>query len=406
MKTAGCHPLGLTGHVHRVRGLKGSRPGPYCGALVRAPPAPHFYAVAAHHVKADSCRAGRGLWSVRRAGCGRCRHRLRPPTVSGCRRQIVEPSRRDNRFRCPERQLPSLKTFAASLCRCRSLESSGVAAYRSGAEKFRIVSEAGYADGMERRRYKLWCLFLGMPIGTRCFAPAHRSSRHESIFVSAVAFARETGVLKASGSDAAWPGTGESMKHLSVQVANPDGCSDQIRRARVTSRWRGSGYRSPARLEDPAPTSPSQTVGSGRRLLVSPFVYVTGEQSAFRCGPGSPNNLCRLWRCRAFRCLPSRAGARTLPMCCPGVSRKAGARVRISAQLVSSATGTHVWARLRISTTISSRCQDELAASRQRGARTVSLLRSAAARPSRDRSARDLVRQGTLLCIGSLRDTP
>jgi tetratricopeptide (TPR) repeat protein len=85
--------------------------------------------------------------------------------------------------------------------------------------------------------------------------------------------------------------------------------------------------------------------------------------------------------------------------------RKSGARVRISAQLVAAATGTHVWAeKYDIEATDLFALQDELAA-RVAGAIEPELLRSESGRLAGDRSARDLVRQGTLLFNKLSRET-
>jgi tetratricopeptide (TPR) repeat protein len=77
--------------------------------------------------------------------------------------------------------------------------------------------------------------------------------------------------------------------------------------------------------------------------------------------------------------------------------RKSAARMRISAQLVATATGAAIWAeKYDVDIADLFAVQDELAA-RVAGAIEPELLRSEAMRQDGDRSARDLVRQGTQL---------
>ena len=209
-------------------------------------------------------------------------------------------------------------------------------------------------------------------------------------------------VSKADLIDAAWPETAIEESNLSVQVANlrrllgpnPQGGEWIATVARV-------GYRFAGEIERTAPTSNAPSVRP--TVLVQAFVDVTGEQNGVSLVAGITEDIvAALSRFRWFAVARQGTDASYV---LSGSVRKSEARVRISAQLLSSATGTHLWAeKYDIETTDLFALQDELAA-RVAGAIEPELLRSEAARPVGDRSARDLVRQGTLLFHRLTRDT-
>ncbi len=211
-------------------------------------------------------------------------------------------------------------------------------------------------------------------------------------------------VSKADLIDAAWPGTAIEESNLSVQVANlrrllgpnPQGGEWIATVPRVGYRFAGEIERSM-----PATTPPPPSVRP--TVLVQPFVDVTGEKNGVALAAGITEDLvAALSRFRWFAVAQQGTDASYL---LSGSVRTSGERVRISAQLVSSATGTHVWAeKYDVEATDLFALQDELAA-RVAGAIEPELLRSEAERPAGDRSARDLVRQGTLLFHRLTRDT-
>jgi len=209
-------------------------------------------------------------------------------------------------------------------------------------------------------------------------------------------------VSKADLIDAAWPETAIEESNLSVQVAslrrllgsNPQGGEWIATVPRV-------GYRFAGEIERSGPASKSPSVRP--TVLVQPFVDVTGEQNGVPLAAGITEDVvAALSRFRWFAVARQGTDASYV---LSGSVRKSGSRVRISAQLVSSATGTHVWAeKYDIETTDLFALQDELAA-RVAGAIEPELLRSESGRLVGDRSARDLVRQGTLLFHQVSRDT-
>lgn len=248
---------------------------------------------------------------------------------------------------------------------------------------------------MERQRYSFGPFLLdadretlfrvGVPVvlGTRAFA-----------LLRALLGAGNREVSKSELIDAAWPGTAIEESNLSVQVAN-------LRRLLGPNPHGGEwiatvprvGYRFAGEIETSAPASllPSRQP----TVSVEPFVDVAPNRNSVPLAAGITEDIVvALSRFRWFAVARHSLDASYV---LSGSVRQSGPRVRISAQLASSTTGTHVWAdKYDIETTDLFALQDELAA-RVAGAIEPELLRSEAARPAGDRSARDMVRQGTLL---------
>jgi TolB-like protein len=209
-------------------------------------------------------------------------------------------------------------------------------------------------------------------------------------------------VPKADLIDAAWPGAAIEESNLSVQVAN-------LRKALGTMPGGGEwiatvprvGYRFAGEISRSVPAGISPAARP--TVLVQSFVDVTGEEKGDLLASGLTEDVvAALSRFRWFGVTRQGTDA---PYVLSASVRKSGARVRISAQLVAAATGTHVWAeKYDIEATDLFAIQDELAA-RVAGAIEPELLRSESGRLEGDRSARDLVRQGTLLFHRLSRET-
>jgi len=119
------------------------------------------------------------------------------------------------------------------------------------------------------------------------------------------------------------------------------------------------GYRFAGEIERTAPTSNAPSVRP--TVLVQAFVDVTGEQNGVSLVAGITEDIvAALSRFRWFAVARQGTDASYV---LSGSVRKSEARVRISAQLLSSATGTHLWAeKYDIETTDLFALQDELAA--------------------------------------------
>ena len=256
---------------------------------------------------------------------------------------------------------------------------------------------------MERQRYSFGPFLLdvdrealfrdGSPVvlGTRAFT-----------LLKVLVGAGNREVSKQDLMDAAWPGTAIEESNLSVQVAN-------LRRLLGPNAQGGEwiataprvGYRFAGEIERSVPMGGAPSIRP--TVLVQSFVDVTGEENGAPLAAGITEDLViALSRFRWFAVARQGTDA---PYVLSGSVRRSGPRVRISAQLVSSATGTHVWAeKYDIEAADLFALQDELAA-RVAGAIEPELLRSESGRLIGDRSAPDLVRQGTLLFHKVNRDT-
>lgn len=214
--------------------------------------------------------------------------------------------------------------------------------------------------------------------------------------------AQNRAVAKSELIDAAWPGTAIEESNLSVQIANlrkalgpgPTGGEWIATVPRVGYRFVGDI----SRTSLPGPSTSARPI-----VLVNSFVDATGEQNGSALAAGLTDDVvAALGRYRWFAI--TRQGndaAYTLS----GSVRRSGSRIRISAQLAAPETGAHVWAeKYDVEAADLFGLQDELAA-RVAGAIEPELLRSEARRLDGDRSARDLVRQGTLLFHRITRET-
>jgi TolB-like protein len=220
-------------------------------------------------------------------------------------------------------------------------------------------------------------------VGTRAFA-----------LLQALLEAGNRVVGKAELIAAAWHEEAREESNLSVQVANlrkllgPN--SDGGQWIATVPRV---GYRFVGEI---TPAGPASAVPALRpAVLVQPFVDVTGEEGGDRLASGLTEDvISALSRFRWFTVTRQERGA---SYALSGSVRKSAARIRISAQLIATATGAAVWAeKYDVESADLFAIQDELAA-RVAGAIEPELLRSEAMRQDGDRSARDLVRQGTQL---------
>ena len=256
---------------------------------------------------------------------------------------------------------------------------------------------------MERQRYSFgpFLLDVGRETLSRDGVPVALGTKGYAL-LRVLLGARNREVAKQDLIEAAWPGMAIEESNLSVQIAN-------LRRLLGPNLQGGEwiatvarvGYRFAGEIGGAAPTNISPSARP--TVLVQPFVDVTGEKNGVSLAAGITEDLVvALSRFRWFAVARQGSDASYL---LSGSVRTSGARVRISAQLASSATGTHIWAeKYDVETTDLFALQDELAA-RVAGAIEPELLRSESVRPPGDRSARDLVRQGTLLFHRLTRET-
>jgi TolB-like protein len=201
-------------------------------------------------------------------------------------------------------------------------------------------------------------------------------------------------VAKADLIDAAWPGIAIEESNLSVQIAalrkllgpNPAGGEWIATVARVGYRFAGdlNGSSAP---RPPASARPA--------VMVQPFTNVTGDIEGDALAAGITEDVVTaLARFRWFSVIRHGADPHYV---LTGSVRRSGQEVRISAQLVSAASGAHVWAeKYDAGTAELFAVQDEIAA-RVAGAIEPELLRSDAAGADGGGSARDVVRRGTQL---------